>query len=348
MVLEAKGHIQVGVEETDIKWFGNVQVERLFSLAHTAGPVFRRNDPVDRQELRVDRVEHEIVNAVLAEVGTHVVGPAVEQRIGALQVLQRPAQAEGDAPVLHVAAEAWGEAARKLGVEHGAMVGQRHVRVIGRRVLLHFRAAAGQPVFEQISALRDGPRVEIVSDVDNFVEVAGTAEHPVARIGIPEVEAALDLALRIVTEGIHAAVDLLQVQAQVAEKLVVVLNLGRSPDLRRRPTHIHVTGLDQTPCVAALYATAGFVHVIELEAEVGEAILGQRHPEVGGHVHLVAVAVVVLAVARLHGQTLGVLPEPEVQHAGNSVRAVLGRGSVAQHLNALQGNGRDVGDIGPL
>ena len=143
----------VGVEETDIKWLGNVQVEGLLSLAHTAGPVFRRNDPVDRQELRVDGIDHEIVNTVLAEVGADVVGPAVEQRIGALQVIQRPAQAEGDAPVLHVAAEARGEAARKLGVEHGAMVGKRHVRVIGRRVLLHFGAAAGQSVFEQIAAL---------------------------------------------------------------------------------------------------------------------------------------------------------------------------------------------------
>ena len=167
------------------------------------------------------------------------------------------------------------------------------------------------------------------------MEVAGAAEHPAARIGIAEVETTLHLALRIVTEGIHAAVDLLQVQAEVAEKLVVVLNLGRSPDLRRGPAHIHVAGLDQASGIAALYATAGFVHVVELEAEVGKAILGQRYAQVGGHVHLVAVAMVVLTIARLHSQPLGVLPEPEVQHAGNGVRAVLGRSPVAQHLDAL-------------
>ena len=109
-----------------------------------------------------------------------------------------------------------------------------------------------------------------------------------------------------------------------------------------------IAGFDQPARVVTLDAAAGFVRVQELEAEVGKAVVGQRQTQVGGHFHLVAVAVVVLAVAGLDGQALGVFPQPKVQNAGDGVRAVLGRGSVAQDFNAVKRNGRNHGNVGSL
>ena len=109
-----------------------------------------------------------------------------------------------------------------------------------------------------------------------------------------------------------------------------------------------VAGLNQPARIAALDAAAGFIRIQKLEAEVGKAVVGQRQAQVGGDIHLVAVTVVGLAPTGLERQALGGILQLEVQNAGNSVRAVLGRGPVAQDFDPLQGDGRDNGQVSAL
>ena len=173
-------------------------------------------------------------------------------------------------------------------------------------------------------------------------------EDSSARVGIPKEETTLHPTLGIVAEGVQPSVDLLQVQPQVAEEFVVVLDLGCAPNLRRGPAHIRIPRFNQGPGIVALGTAAGLVSVQKLKAEVGKTAVGQRQPEVGGDIHFIAVAVVVLTVAGLDGQPLPVFAQPEVQNAGDGVRAVLGGGAIAQDFDPLQGNGWNRGNIGPV
>src|SRR5690606_16984494 len=54
------------------------------------------------------------------------------------------------------------------------------------------------------------------------------------------------------------------------------------------------------------------------------------------------------AHAHVHGGAVGTLPEDEVDHAGDGVRAVDGRGAAGQHLHPLDHRHRDVGDVGEV
>ena len=333
-VLQSEGEVQRGGEQAHIERSGDIEVEGLVKFPIATRFVRGRNARPHGRKLGVNGVVHIEAHAVLAEAGAHVIRPAVQQHQA--RVGQFAAQAESDAPVLNNPAEARGEAARKALVEEKAVVGQMHIGVVRRGVGRYCGTAlagtgqVGHP---------DGGRTV-------FKRVA--PEHAAPGVGVAEEETAFDFALRIVAEGIHPTVHLLQVQTQVAEELIVVLNLGRAPNLGRRPAYMLIAGFDQPARVVTLDAAAGFVRVQELEAEVGKAVVGQRQAQVGGHFYLVAVAVVVLAVAGLDGQALGVFAQPKVQNAGDGVRAVLGRGSVAQDFNAVKRNGRNHGNVGSL
>ena len=333
-VLQAKGEVQRGGEQPHVERSGDIDVEGLVKFPIAAGFVRGRNARPHGRKLGVDGVVHIEADTVVAEAGAHVIRPAVQQHQAG--VGQLSAQAEGDAPVLNNPAEAWGEAARKALVEEKAVVGQIDVGVVCRGVGRHRRttlAGAGQVGYPD-------RRCAVCKRV--------APEHPAPGVGVAEKEAAFDLTLGIVAEGVQPGIEVFQVQPQIPEKLVVVLDFGRAPNLGRRPAYMLIAGFDQPARVVTLDAAAGFVRVQELEAEVGKAVVGQRQAQVGGHFYLVAVAVVVLAVAGLDGQALGVFAQPKVQNAGDGVRAVLGRGSVAQDFNAVKRNGRNHGNVGSL
>ncbi len=85
----------------------------------------------------------------------------------------------------------------------------------------------------------------------------------------------------------------------------------------------------------------------ELRAEVEETALAETqaaiHPAVLGQAVAIAVATVVV------GEPAAVVGrlEDDVDHPGDGVRAVLRRGAVAQHLDALDGGERDGIQVDP-
>jgi len=279
-------------------------------------------------ELGVDGVVHEEINAVPAEAGAHVVVPAV-QPIG-----QFPAQAEGDAPVLHRATEPRRKTARKALIENKAVGRQIHLGVVCGRVGCYHRTA-----FEIVGQVGHPDRRRAV-----FKRVA--PEHPAAGVGIAEKEVAFGLAFGIVAKRIQA-MPVGQVQAQVAEEFVIILH-GRCAEKLRRLTNVVVAGGNQLQRIVALHAAAGLVAVHELETEVGKALIGQRQAEVAGHTHLVAVALVILAPARFQHGPLGIVAQHEIQRSGNGVGAVLRRSTVTQYFQPLERNGRNDRNISPL
>ena len=216
------------------------------------------------------------------------------------------------------------------------MIGQIHAGVVGRRIGGHGRTA-------EAGAGQVGH-----SDCGRAVFEWVAPEDTPARVGVAKKEAALHLALRIITKGVQPSVERLQVQAEVAEELVVILDFGRSPDMGRRSAHMCIAGLDQPSRIPALHAAAGLIGVQELEAEVGKTVFGQRQAQVGGHLHLVPVTVVGLAPTGVERQALGCFLQLEVQDTGDSVRAVLGCGAVAQDFDPLQRDDRNNRQVGAL
>ena len=218
------------------------------------------------------------------------------------------------------------------------MLGQprQRSRVVGRGVCWYGGAALAGP--RQVGNPYRGRAV--------FKRVA--PEHAAPGVGVTEKEAALHLALRVVTEGVQPRLDGLKVETKVAEEFIVVLDLRRAPDLRRGPSYVLIARLDQSPRIVALHAAASLVGIHELEAEVGKSVLGQRQAQVGRHVHLVTVPMIVLTPACVYRQALRVFPEPEIQDAGDGVRAVLSRRAVTQYFHPLECNGRDHRNIGRM
>ena len=171
--------------------------------------------------------------------------------------------------------------------------------------------------------------VQRVADQQRLAVVEAVDVGPV--VGIPEVESFRHLLLGVVGVAVelHAIGEQL---AEVAEELHVVLDRRVAPDLRR-VGHGGVTGRDEGRRVGALHAAVRRVGIAVLQAEVGEPALAERQPDVGGDSVRVAVARAVGAGVELHAASRPGVLELEVHHAGDGVRAVLGRGAVAQHLH---------------
>ena len=116
--------------------------------------------------------------------------------------------------------------------------------------------------------------------------------------------------------------------AEVAPQLDVVVDGGRSPDLRRIG-HRVVAGRDQERGIVPLHAATGRAGIAVLDAEVGEAGPAEGQPGVAGDGVRAAVARAVAAGVQLETAAGAVVLELEVQHPGDGVRAVLGRRAVA-------------------
>ena len=97
--------------------------------------------------------------------------------------------------------------------------------------------------------------------------------------------------------------------------------------------------------IIALHRADGFAHVAVFQAEVGPRILVAQ-AEIASDRKQLAIAEDAFAVLEaadfgLNRQPFRTILEAEVQHAGNRVRAVLGRCAVAQDLHALECDRRD-------
>ena len=178
-------------------------------------------------------------------------------------------------------------------------------------------------------------------------QIAAASENPAAGVRVAEVEAPVDALASVVgvrVELRRAADEL----AEVAEELDVVLDARVAPDLGRRAAHVPVAVGDQLGGVVALHAAAGRIGVAVFDAQVGESALAQGQAHVAGEGQALSVPGRVAAAANLHAAAGRGVLEDEVEHAGDGVRAVLRRRSVAQHLGVPHRDGGDHGQVGAL
>ena len=292
---------------------GDVEVEVHVLLPVQARIEFTRGFGSER---RVDGVLEEEVRLVGAVAGTGVPVQAVGQdpsdtayhgHVGdhAAELGCEPAR--GDLPEREAVRVL--EHPRQGGlVRH--VVGDAHGGAVGRSV---------DDAVTRIQHVRDHQRLALVEAVD---------VGPV--VGIPEIETFRHLFLGVVGVAVelHAVGE--QV-AEVAEELDLVLDGRVAPDLGR-VGHGGVAGCDQGRRVGALHASVRGVGVAIFQAEVGEACLAQRQSHVAGDGVRITVARAVGAGVELDAATLPGVFEQEVDHAGDGVRAVLGRCAVPQHL----------------
>ena len=146
-----------------------------------------------------------------------------------------------------------------------------------------------------------------------------------------------------------------QVHAEVAEELVVILHLRCAPDhgigLPRvlAAHHVPVAIINQTLRIAALLATVGPVSRSIFEAEVGKPGLdereGQGHAQVGRNTAGVAVSRIILAPAGFHRAAVRRVFQLEIHDASHGIGPVLRGRAVTQYFHALEGNGRECGQI---
>ena len=252
-----------------------------------------------------------------------------------------PRRPPRDAEIVDVAAELRGEAPRKP---------------LDQRIAIRVRAdrgkcgAIGNVVHDSHNRAVSGAVYGKVRDLDRGRSIHDrTAEHAAPGVGIPKVETAFHLALGPVAECIGFA-TVAEIEAEVAEQLEVAGDLGCAPDLRCRLADVVVAGVDQTLGITALGTAAGGIGLFELEAQVGESEVRERQADVGGYCHGAAVAFEVGSPLAFDGGALGILLEYEVHDSGDGVGPVLGRCTVPEYLEAVQGDGRyrrQVGALGP-
>ena len=169
-------------------------------------------------------------------------------------------------------------------------------------------------------------------------------------MGIAEIEPAFRLLAGVV--GVTIEVEVLaQRRPVVGEELQIVSDEGLPPNLGGIG-HIRVARGNQARGIIALHRADGFARVAVFQAEVGPRILVAQ-AEIARDGKQLAIAEDAFAVLEaadfgLNRQPVGTVFEAEVQHAGNGVRAVLGRRAVAQDLHAIERDRRDGCQIGTL
>jgi hypothetical protein len=90
----------------------------------------------------------------------------------------------------------------------------------------------------------------------------------------------------------------------------------------------------------------GFAAVAVFAGEVDEAAVADLEAGVGAAVQHAAVAFIGLPGFEAHHRGVGLRPQDDVDHAGNRIGAVLRRGAVAQHFDAVDRGHRDRVDVG--
>ena len=150
---------------------------------------------------------------------------------------------------------------------------------------------------------------------------AVVAEHAAAGVRIPVVVEREHVPARIVRVAVrlHAVGE--QV-AEVGEELEVVLDIRRSPPLGRI-ADVAIPGGDEGRRVGPLHAAVGGRAGAVFQAEVGEAVPAERQADVGGDAVLPAVAGAMQPAVQLDDAAGAVVPEQQVQYAGDGIRAVL-------------------------
>ena len=105
---------------------------------------------------------------------------------------------------------------------------------------------------------------------------------------------------------------------------------------------------DQALRVVPLDAPGGRVGPAPLRADIGETAVADRHADIAGESMFGAVALIGLAPLGFRHAAVGPVLEDEIDDAGDGVGAILRRGRVAQHLDALERDRRDHADVGTL
>ena len=169
-------------------------------------------------------------------------------------------------------------------------------------------------------------------------------------MGIAEIEPAFRFLAGVV--GVTVEVEVLtQIRTVVGEELQIVSDEGLPPDLRGIG-YVRIARGNQARGIIALHRADGFARVAVFQAEVGPGTLVAQ-AEIARDGKQLAIAEDAFAVLEaadfgLDRQPVGAVLEAEVQHAGNGVRAVLGRRAVAQDLHALERDRRDGCQVRPL
>ncbi len=110
-----------------------------------------------------------------------------------------------------------------------------------------------------------------------------------------------------------------------------------------------VAGIDHRLDVVANDRTNGTLHVAVFAGQVDEAArVAQREPCIGGNAIVVAVALTRRAVVRHDFDTVGIVSQYEVDNAGDGVGTVLRGRAVTEHLDALDRERRDGGNVDAL
>ena len=315
-VLEAEGEVQ-GIVRSQSELPREIQVDGMVRLRVSARLVARGNVLSQVDELGIHRVPDGELRAVTSDHAAQVVEPAV------LQLAPDPGT---DSQVGGHSAELRREAAGEQidpGIEEGAVAQFGH----GRKEPSSLGSAVPEPLFH--IALRDiGKDVEMRTVAEVESHVAEEFEFVIHLRNAP--------VLRRHGNALAPQDEVLPGQSAVDLGLGQ-LGVGIGSQL--------VGPVDVPLGIAPLHAAAGRVHSGVLEAQVGEAPVGQGHSDVGRHRVGVAVAFVELAPAGLHFSSVSGVPEDEIHHAGHRVGAVLGGGAVAQHFHPLD---RDRGDGGEI
>ena len=162
-------------------------------------------------------------------------------------------------------------------------------------------------------------------------------------MGIAEVEPAFRLLAGVV--GMTVEVEVLaQGRPVVGEELQIVSDVGLTPDLGGI-VHIRIARGEQGRGIIALHRADGFAHVAVFQAEVGPRTLVAQAEIASDRKQLAiaedAFAVLEAADLGLDRKPFGTILEAEVQHAGDGVRAVLGRCAVAEDFHSFERDRRD-------
>src|SRR5690606_36231726 len=313
-------------------------------------------------------------------VGLRIAGPLAVillARLRAQRQFQQTGQADLEAAA-QVQVPGGGRVAHLAQVEAGLAV-QAEGRVDGvvdigaDRVLAVGHAGFPLPVAGQAAAQADGAAHALLADLLLRLEAFGMdrAHHLVAphraeelrrpglaagvveereqlgrfaqrRTGIRGEAVQLGLAPAVDRPAPPAAVDLVFARVQ----------RGAFRDLR--PPHragghhrvaVGIAQEEQRIVQRHVGAGDGRVLVVVLDREVDVALLAQAEPRPGGERVQLALAAVVDAVAVGYLPALGLLAGDDVDHAGDGVRAVDRRGTIAQHLDALDRTGREGGQV---
>ena len=360
-MLKANGQVQRRFESSHVNGALEVEVESVVRLRVGARVVLDGDvcsGEAGGKELRVDGVPHEELRLMAA-----IDAAGIEMPLA--QVALDP---EHDAEVRHLAAEAGHEAAGESSNEGFAIRVRSYsldVRSASHAIdNANIRAGAIISGFA-IVRVKVGHLDGVHHGGDHGAVHAGrhlfdfrAIEDAAAGVGVPVVEAAFHPALGVVDMAVGFP-PVRQALAEVAEELVVVVELRRAPDHDIGVEDMVVAGIEQRLAsraagvdvadgVVALLGPVGAVGLLVFNAEVGEAVAAPGEAFVGGEGHAIAIALVELAPAGFHCGAVRVVFQDEVDDAGNGVRAVLRRSAITQDLHLAERYGGDGGDIRPL